>query len=80
MSCKKQQEYIVALVAREARLTTIVVELLKQNGELLEVERESRAEMDTLRKKIDQALKTLEDARLKLVDMEGLQGKLTSSM
>lgn len=53
-SWKKQQEHVASLVAREACLITEVAKLLKQNKELLEMERENRAKVDALRKGIGQ--------------------------
>lgn len=41
---------MATLKAREACITTEVVELLKQNRKLLEVKRENRPEVDALRK------------------------------
>lgn len=67
---------MAALEAREAHLTTEVLELLKQNGKLLEAERENRVEVDALRKELGQVQKPLEDAKLRLVELEGLQEKL----
>lgn len=53
-SSKKLQEHIIILEEKEACLITKVVGLLKQNGELLKMERENKTEMDILRKELGQ--------------------------
>lgn len=49
-----------------------MVELLKQNGELLEVEKRDKVERDALKGEFGQVQKALDDTKLKLVDLEGL--------
>lgn len=48
----KQQKHMAALEERETRLTTEVVELLKQNGKLLEAQKENKVKVDTLKKEL----------------------------
>lgn len=50
-SWKKQQEHLATVEAREARLTTEVVKLLKQNKELLEAEKKDKTKIDALKRK-----------------------------
>lgn len=63
---------MAALKAREAYLTAEVVKLLKQNGELLEVEKRDKVERDTLKREFGQVQNALDNTRLRLVDLEGL--------
>lgn len=51
---KRIQDHVATLEEREARLTTEVAEMLKQNEKLLEIKRENKVEMDALRKELGQ--------------------------
>lgn len=50
--------------------------LLKHNKELLEAVRKNKAKVDALRIGLGQMQKALEEGRLKLIQVEELQGKL----
>lgn len=45
--------------------------MLKQNGELLEVEKKDKTEMDALKREFGQMQKALDGARLRLKDLKG---------
>lgn len=67
---------MATLKEKEAFLTNDVAELLRQNGELLEAEKKSKIEMDNIIGELGLVQKVLENARLKLAEIESLLGKL----
>lgn len=75
-SWKKQQELVATLEVKESHLTIEVAKLLKRNRQLLEAKKKDKAEVDILKKEFGQMQKALDHARLGLVDLESLQGKL----
>lgn len=58
---------MTVLKAREAILTTEVVDLLKQNGKLLKDGRKDKVDIDALKKELGKAQKSLDHTRLRLM-------------
>lgn len=63
---KKLQEDVATLEERKACLTTKMMQLLKNNKQMLKAERDKEAEIKALKKKLGQVQKELKKAKLKV--------------
>lgn len=52
------------------------MDLLKQNGKLLEAGKKDKVEVNALKKEFGKVKKSIEDSRLRLVDLEDLHRKM----
>lgn len=63
---------MAAIEARKANLTIKLVDHLKQNEELLKGKRKDRVGVDALEKELGKVQKSLDNARLILLDLDNL--------